>query len=374
MATMEFGVFDEFGCNYFRSIPEAVDHYEQTFREVELEESLGYQYHFVVEHQGNNVGQCQSPAVYLAALAQRTSTIRIGGMIFLTPFHNPMRLAQDAAMLDQLSRGRLEFGVGAGVFEHEFRRWKLPFAERRAMARESMEIVEKAWTQESVTHDGKYWKFDEAIPLPRPYQKPHPPIWFAGRTDESLQYAAEHNYGIGMFLEPDPKAAERFEFWRGLWKQAGHKGPMPRTFITRSVYVAETDEQAREEAAAYLVKAYTYGDERIKRAPVETPEDSPYIVDQGAEVTYTRRLGAEMFQGMTTGIDFWLEHGLAHVGSPETVIRRLEESQKLMGFDIFGGSFRWGGMPDELVMKSIRLFGEKVMPAFSRVPAASASV
>ena len=97
-------------------------------------------------------------------------------MVFPLPFHNPLRLAQDNAMVDQLSRGRVEFGVGTGPREHEFTRWNLPFSERRAMAIEALEIIEKAWTEESVTYEGKYWQFDEAIPLPRPYQKPHPPI------------------------------------------------------------------------------------------------------------------------------------------------------------------------------------------------------
>ena len=359
MGKMEFAVFDEFTRNFFRSVPEAADLYERSFREVQMEEQLGYRYHFVVEHQSNNIGQCQSPAVYLAALAQHTSTIRIGGMIFLLPFYNPMRLAQDVAMVDQLSRGRVEFGAGVGVREHEFMRWNIPWSERRDMGLEALEIIEKAWTEESVTYEGKYWKFDEAIPLPSPYQKPHPPIWFGGVSPRSLEYAANHNYGVGMFLETDTKAAELFGYWRRLWKEAEHKGPMPRSFLTRSVYVAETDEQAREEVAPYLVQTYTYGldrldDTRIGKIQRNDDHHEPH-----------RQVMEKMFKGMTTGIDFWMEHGLAHVGSPETVIQRLEKQHQLMGFDIFGGNFRCAGMPDEMVEKSIRLFGEKVMPAFA---------
>ena len=334
-----------------------VDYYEQTFREVQLEEQLGYHYHLVVEHQGNNVGQCQSPTVYLSALARRTSTIRIGGMIFNLPFHNPMRLAQDAAMIDQLSRGRFEFGVGVGTREHEFVRWKLPWDERRVMGPEALEIIKKAWTEESVTYEGKYWKFDEAIPLPKPYQKPHPPIWFAGRSLGSLEYAANHNYGVGMFLETDANAAGLLSSWRRMWKEAEHKGPMPRAFLTRGIYVAETDEQARQEASSYLPKTYTYGGDYLDSTRI-----GAYRGDAAAE---HRQRGVSMFAGMTTGIDFWLENGLAHVGSPETIIQRLEKQRQLIGFDIFGGSFRWGGLPDALVEKSIRLFGEKVMPAFA---------
>ena len=353
---LDFAVFDEFGFNFFRPSGNALDVYEQTFREVQLEEELGFKYHFVIEHQGNCVGQCQSPSVYLAALAQRTSTIRIGSMIFLVTFYNPMRLAQDTAMVDQLSRGRLDFGAGVGALQHEFMRWKLPWDERRAMATEAMEIIEKAWTEECVSYQGKFWTFDEALPLPRPYQKPHPPIWFAGRSRESLEYAVAHDYNIGLFLDPDPVIAETVGLWRQIWKEAQRTGPMPHCFLTRGVYVAETDEQALEEAAPYLPQAYTWGEDLLESTQVGSFRGDP---------TPDRLRGRAMFEGMAAGIDFWLEHGLAHVGSPETVIRRLKKQQELIGFDTFGGRFRWGPIPDELVMKSIKLFGEQVMPAFS---------
>ena len=353
MAKLDFGVFDEFQFNYFADVPEAVDVYEQTFREVQLEEQLGYKYHFVIEHQGHIVGQCQSPAVYLSALAQRTNTIRIGSMIFLVPFYNPLRLAQDTAMVDQLSRGRLDFGSGLGVRGQEFMRWKLPFGERREVVIEAMEIIEKAWTEESVTYEGKYWQFDEAIPLPRPYQKPHPPVWFAGTSKTSLEYTAAHNYGMGMFLDPDPVFVDVHREWKRLWKEARHKGPMPHSFLTRSVYVAETDEQAMEEAALYLPHAYWWGEDRLERSRFGTGN---------ADIAPSRR---QIHHGLRSGVEYWLENGLAHVGSPETIIQRLEKQQKLIGFDTFGGRFRFGPIPDELVMKSIKLFGEKVMPAFS---------
>ena len=356
MTKIDFAVFDQFQANFFTMVPEAVDYYERSFREVQLAERLGFRYQFVIEHQNSNVGQCQSPLVYLAALSQRTSTIRIGGMVFPLPYYNPMRLAQDAAMVDQLSGGRMEFGVGVGVREHEFLRWNLRYSERRAMGLEALEIIKKAWTEEIVTYEGKYWQFEEALPLPRPYQKPHPPIWWGGYSPTSLEYAAAHNYNVGIGLEPDTVAAERLGLWRQLWKDAEHKGPMPHSLQTGQIYIAETDEQAREEVAPYLVQAYTWGDERVKqtRLGVYRGDDNP-----------DRVRASQIFIDMTTGIDYWLDTGLAHVGSPETVIRRLEQQQQCLGFDTYMARFRWGPIPDELVERSMRLFGEKVMPAFS---------
>jgi len=129
----------------------AADIYEQHIREVQLAESLRYSSYFIIEHQNSHVGQITAPSVYLCAVAQHTSRIRIGTMIYQLPLHNPLRLAQDAAMLDHLSRGRLEFGAGLGTHEHEFMRWNTSFAERRAMGDEALEIILKAWTEETVS-------------------------------------------------------------------------------------------------------------------------------------------------------------------------------------------------------------------------------
>jgi alkanesulfonate monooxygenase SsuD/methylene tetrahydromethanopterin reductase-like flavin-dependent oxidoreductase (luciferase family) len=369
MSNLEFGVFDECSYNWFDSVPQAVDAYEQSFREVQLEEEVGFKYHFVIEHQGHVVGQVQTPAVFLAALARHTSTIRIGAMVFLLPFHDPLRLAMDCAMVDQLSHGRLEFGAGVGSTPDSFNSWNVafPISERRAAGAEALDVIEKAWQEERFTYHGKYYNYDEVIPLPHPYQQPHPPMWFAGRSEASLELCVARKYGVGMFLLPDQRIADIFSLWRRMWKDSGHKGPRPPSFLTRSVYVAETDEQACEEAALYLPQAYTWGEEKFQTVKLGTRE------------TYTkaetdipdRKKGRETFMNMRTGIDFWLEHNLAYVGSPETVIRRIEETHKMMGYDVFGGRFRFGPMPDHLLEKSLRLFGEKVIPAFADKPVAS---
>ena len=125
--------------------------------------------------------------------------------------------------------------------------------------------------------------------------------------------------------------------------------------------MAETDEQAYEEAALYLPEAYSWGEDKFRTAQFEKRET--YYKEEAD--TPERKTGREMFTGMRTGIDFWLEYNLAYVGSPETVIQRIEESQKAMEYDLFGGRFRFGPMPNHLLENSIRLFGEKVIPAFA---------
>ena len=369
MGNLEFGVFDECGHNWYDSVPQAVDVYEQSFREVQIEEEVGFKYHFLIEHQGHVVGQLQTPPVYLAALAQHTKTIRIGAMVFLLPFHNPLRLAMDCAMVDQLSHGRLEFGAGIGGSPDSFRSWNVPFslAERRLAGPEALDVIMKAWTEERFSYHGKYYQYDDVIPLPHPYQKPHPPMWFAGSTESSLQLCVDREYGVGMFLFPDDHIANTISGWKRMWKESGKKVPRPPAFLTRSVHVAETDEQAYEEAAPYLPEAYSWGEEKFPISVIGTEDFS------NKEVRPDRQLGQDMFMGMRTGIEFWLEHNLAYVGSPETVTRKIEESHKLIGYDVFGGRFKYGPMPDHLVEKSLRLFGEKVIPQFKDVPSPVAS-
>tara|TARA_B100000745_G_scaffold77501_2_gene47014 strand:- start:3929 stop:5035 length:1107 start_codon:yes stop_codon:yes gene_type:complete len=360
MGNLEFGVFDECSYNWFDSVPQAVDAYEQSFREVQIEEEVGFKYHFIIEHQGHVVGQVQTPSVYLAALAQHTSTIRIGAMVFVLPFHNPLRLAMDCAMVDQLSHGRLEFGAGVGTSPDSFKSWNVPYSERRLAGPEALDVIMKAWTEDKFTYHGKYYQYDDVISLPHPYQKPHPPMWFAGRSQSSLELCVERGYGVGMFLHPDEVIVDTLNTWRRLWKDSGKKMPRPPAFLTRSVYVADTDEQAYEEAAPYLAQAYSWGEEKFSIPQIGTRE-SP-----NKDETYDpkKEIGREMFTGMRSGIDFWLKHNLAYIGSPDTVIRKIEETQKSMGYDVFGGRFKFGPIPDRLVEKSLRLFGQHVIPHF----------
>ena len=174
MGKLKFGIMDHFSWSMATSATDVATAYSDLMRGAQESEQMGYDFYFTTEHQGQDDAMFNSPDSWLSAVAQATSSIGIGTLIYQLPFHNPLRLAQNAALMDQISRGRVEFGVGTGVNVHEFMRWNIPFEERRAMADEAMEIIKKAWTQECFTHQGKYWQFEEALPWPQPYQKPHP--------------------------------------------------------------------------------------------------------------------------------------------------------------------------------------------------------
>jgi alkanesulfonate monooxygenase SsuD/methylene tetrahydromethanopterin reductase-like flavin-dependent oxidoreductase (luciferase family) len=259
-------------------------------------------------------------------------------------------------MLDHLSHGRLEFGTGIGVAEHEFMRWNLPFFERQKMSSEAMEIILKAWTQDEVTYQGDYWQFDEALPVPKPYQQPYPPIWVGAHSPASLEYAARNNFHVSQNLDIDPTIAEKFDLYRKIWRECNHPGPMPRTFLTRAVHVAETDEKAKAEAEGPLLESRRLGREGLSNTRIGY---------QGRnEGTPSQNELARVFQGMGTSLDFWIDNGLALVGSPETVTAKLQEQRELIGYDIFSAAHRIGRMPKEQSLNSLKLFAKEVMPAF----------
>lgn len=369
MAKLLLGLYDVFTQATMAASPVAADVYDDHLRTAQEAERLGYRYYFSIEHQTSTISYLSAPNVYLTALARHTSDIRFGVMIYQLPFHNPIRLAQDAAMLDHLSRGRLEFGAGTGVSPHEFLRWNMPFERRREISEEALEIILKAWTEDSVTHDGEFFQCLEVLTTPKPYQQPHPPVWFAAHSAASFAYAARHNFNVSQNIDIDPVIAEKFATWRQLWKECGHTGPMPRSFLTRHVHVAETDEQAKEEAAPHLATPRmadpvfsAAAQERLAQTGMEYGPDGRYAGEVGTPERLELR---RVFRERAKSYDFWIDNGLALVGSPDTVIRKIQEQHDLIGHDVLCTQHGFGRLAPELAKKSIRLFGEEVIPAFA---------
>ncbi len=363
MSKLDFALWDAVG-GYSPKKDTMADVYDEHIRLAARVEELGWHSYFVIEHQ--NVRPITAPSVYLTAVARATSSLRIGTMMWQLPFHHPIRLAQEVAMLDHLSRGRVEFGTGIGVHEHEFIRWGVDFYQRAAISEEVMKIVKMAWTQDEVTFDGKYFHFDEALPQPRPFQKPYPPIWAAVHSDMAVEFAARNNYNVAQNLDTDEVIARKFDLYRKIWRECEHEGPMPRVFLQRQVHVAETDEKAHEEARRFLA----------------THEGGPVPIRGGAVAetrigwgTNARGMGRDSerpddknrgptMQKAAQDYQFSIDNGLALVGSPETVIKKLQEGQKMIGYDLFCTNHEIGGMPKANMLNSIELFGKEVIPAF----------
>jgi len=365
MTTIDFALWDAVG-GYTEKQEQMADIYDEHIRLAQQIEADGWHSYFVIEHQNSPVGRITAPTVFLTAVARATSRLRIGAMMWQLPLYHPIRLAQEVAMLDQLSRGRVEFGTGIGVHEHEFIRWGVDFYQRAAISGEVLQVVKMAWTQDEVTFNGKYFHFDEALPEPKPYQRPHPPIWAAVHSDAAIEFAAKNNFHVSQNLDTDAVVARKFDLYRKIWRECGHAGPMPRTFLMRQVHVAETDAKAEAEAREYLV-AREGAPVLVGGGPIEKTRIGWGTHARGmgkdSERPHDKERG-EVMARAAKDYAYNIDNGLALIGSPETVRRRLEAGKKQIGYDIFCCNHEIGHMPPDLVANSIRLFGKEVVPAF----------
>jgi alkanesulfonate monooxygenase SsuD/methylene tetrahydromethanopterin reductase-like flavin-dependent oxidoreductase (luciferase family) len=358
---IEFGIWDQVQVSEAEVASNRTSLiYDDHLRQVELAESLGFDHYYMIEHQSSFFGHISSPTVMLAALSQRTSTIRLGAMIWQLPFHNPMRLAQDVATLDQLSNGRVEFGTGLGVHEHEFIRWNLNFDSRQEMAEEALEIILRAWTQPEVTYKGKYWQFEEALPMPKPFQKPYPPVWAGVHSRRSIEFAAEHGLNVAQNIDTDAQIAEKFDYFRQVWAGKHGESPLPKTFLMRSVFVAETDELAHDIASEHVPKMYRSGGDELRATRIGTGT-SQYLT--GPKDTQENKNRREVFASVAKSYQFALDNGIVVVGSPESVAKRVQEQRDVAGIDVYCCNFFFAGMDPALVEASMTLFGRHVIPA-----------
>lgn len=350
---LEFGIFDTFSVEEWAS-PDRADMYDRHIGFARLAEACGYTSFFFIEHQNPPTPCVTSPATYLAALANATRTLRIGTMVFQLPMYNPIRLAQDTAMVDQLSRGRLDFGIGYGVVASEFEPWNLSYTERRAMGVEALEIVRLAWTQQEITYEGKYWRFSGARPDAQPFQKPHPTLWMGGHSRDSIDYAVANSFNLANNHGNEQTIAERFAYFRRSLEQKDFVGQRPRALLVREVHVAETDRQARAEAEPFMLQGLL-GRFGVERAKLLRPE----------EASPERIAHARMYSETARSYDYWMDEGLAYVGSPESVVEQIARQRELIGYDVLLAHHSINSMPADLVAKSMRLFGETIIPALS---------
>ena len=353
---LEFGVFDPTAVVDADDPAVTARDYEDHLGDAQLAERVGYAYFFFIEHQNAGFPCISSPTVYLTALARATSRIRFGPMIFMLPLHHPIRLAQDTAVIDLLSRGRLDVGIGSGTRGPEFVPWHIGYADRRDRMVEVMEIVTKAWTERSFSYAGKYWVFTDVEPQPRPYRRPHPPVWVGAHSRSSYEYAAERGYNVSQIFESERAVAEKFDYFRTYWRRLGNVGAAPKTALVRHVHVAETDELALQEAERYMLNGIQ-GAASVGRL-ARLPENAPPDVRELARIYYETAQSAQ----------FWFAEGLAFVGSAETVAAGIRAQQQRVGYDVLLTNHQFAEMPRDLYVKSMRLFGERVIPALAAEP------
>src|SRR5215468_5561206 len=188
------------------------------------------------------------PLVLAAAIAGRTRRLRVATGVSVLPLLHPIRTAEEAATVDQVSRGRLDFGVGRSGFPRAYAGYGVPYVESRERFRESLDVIIKAWTQERFSHAGKYFACQDLAVVPRPYQKPHPPIWIAATTQDTFPMVGRMGFSLvtGLRGADVPLVARYVAAYRAARREAGHPGP-GSVYLRIPVYVAETADRARSE-------------------------------------------------------------------------------------------------------------------------------
>ena len=338
--------------------PEGRDEHEligENFDIMQAAEGTGFDIVWVAEHHFSQHGICATPVQALAAVAAATREIHIGPAVVLLPFNQPIRVAEDYAFLDHLSNGRLEFGVGRGYQPAEAVGYGVDLAHSRDIFAEALDIILKAWTQETVSYDGQYFTVPEVRVRPSVYQKPHPPLWMAAISRGSYEIAGRLGANliyIPSFTQDSPDTSEALALYRKALVANGHDPATKRTAPYKIVYVADSMEQARRELeprTEWFYKQFT----DIVAPPVGQP----------AVPTYEAYAEARDIVSAVTW-DQLVESGAVIAGTPDYVTQRLDETTAQLGVsDVICGT-RIGGLDPKKVIRSMDLMGRHVIPHF----------
>ena len=342
---MEFGWYHEF----HRQVDQQsdADAFAQALDQVSNAERWGLDAIWLAEiHQQAARSVLTAPLTVAGAIAARTSRIRIGTAVQVLPLCHPLRLAEETATIDQISRGRLLLGAGRSGNPRSYAAYGVPYAESRERFYETLEILKLAWTQQSFSFAGKFHSFNEARAVPRPYQQPHPPIRIAGASEDTFPVLGALGYPLFVAvrsgslsgLAPDLRA------YRDAYVTAGHPGK-GEVYLRLSLHLAETDAQALQEAEPSMMQGY--------KALTTQLEGSP-----------NSRRRAELETVRTITYEQVLRDKVV-VGSAERVTDRLLQLREELGIDGILAELNFGSrIPPELMMRSLRLLCEKVRPHF----------
>lgn len=347
---MQFGMFYLFS-DFGNISQERV--FNEVLDEIEYAEQLGFDSVWLPEHHFEVYGMLGNPLTFAAAVSQRTKKVKIGTAIMVLPFQHPLRTAEDAALVDALSGGRLLLGLGRGYQPPEFKGFGIPQEDSSAMFLEGLEILQRALSGEKFTYNGKFYQIEEPTEIfPKPIQKPHPPFYLASVTPRSLEVAAK--FGMSLLRAPQfsdlDSVSKAFDTYKTKMREYGHDPDKLDQPLSVRVYVAPTDEEARAETK-HLVWFYKLLSTLLPGAPGRPAPPSGYE-------NYPRDPGV---LAEVTEDQVW-ERGTCF-GSPERVISQMKRYMHALGTSHFMVQMRIGGLEHDKVQRSMKLFAEQVMPA-----------
>jgi alkanesulfonate monooxygenase SsuD/methylene tetrahydromethanopterin reductase-like flavin-dependent oxidoreductase (luciferase family) len=333
---MKFGVFDHMDD---AGVPLG-EQYASRLRLIEAYDRAGLHAYHLAEHHATPLGMAPAPSVFLAAVAGRTRRLRFGPLVYTLALHHPLRLAEEICMLDHLSGGRLEVGIGRGISAFELGYFGVDASQAQAIYREALAVVLQALTGSTVNFTGAHFRFHDVPIEMGPLQRPHPPLWYGVSRPDGVDWPAEHGVNI-VTNTPAARVRPITERYRELWRAAGRPAAtLPLLGMNRHIVIADTDAAALDAAR----RAYRRWHASFMKLWIKhdaTPPNAPYPDS------------FEALQAMGLGI----------VGSPDTVRAALASQVTEAGINYLACRFAFGDLTLAESMRSLELFTAHVMPA-----------
>ncbi|HEY7163285.1 MAG TPA: LLM class flavin-dependent oxidoreductase [Candidatus Binatia bacterium] len=344
---MRFGTFS---YNQARPwIPER-QAFDELLEQIELTERLGFDDAWFAEHHHSDYGMLSSPNLIIAALARRTKRLRFGNLVNVLPLHDPMRLAEECAILDILTEGRLNVGLGRGVPRDDLKHG-LDRDTAQHRFEEGIEILTRAWTEDTFNFSGTAWNYVDISCRPRPLQKPHPPIYYGATSPDSPAMVARHGWNLALSRQPLANCARAIKSYRDERAKHPELPGAGDAIMVRDIYIAESDEQAWKEATPEITRFWQLATDNVWRGDTISTDDLPRLTERF--FYFPGGLNVKR-------LDEW---GTSLIGSPRTVLRKAREMLETARPDCLVGMFSFGGLSHEQIMRSLDLFATKVMPA-----------
>lgn len=335
--------------------------YHEYLDQMEYAEQLGFDGVCLNEHHQTAYGMMPIPGVLAGALARSVKKAQIAILGRALPLlNNPLMVAEEFAMLDNLTRGRFIAGFVRGIGA-EYHAMGINPAESQERFAEAHDLIVKAWAEPGpFAHHGKHYQFQYVNPWPRPYRQPGPPIWVPSQGSSStIKWAAALRYTYCQTLSPIATVKKFFDMYREQALQAGYEATADQLAWSNCIYVGETDEKAMREARPHLEALMT----RLLKMPMEMLLPPGYTNMEAMKRIKTTRANAS---GKAQSVDDLVKAGVVIVGGPETVRQRLAEYEDMAGFGTSLTKTQFGTLPDDMTRANMQAISEEILPHFQK--------
>ena len=338
--------------------------YAEHLEEMAYCEELGFDGVVFNEHHYSAYGTMPSPNLIASALSQKTKKIKIGVLGNILPLRNhPVRVAEEYAMIDCLSNGRLIAGFVRGI-PPEYIWYGVNPAESRGRFQEAYDLIMTAWTQSVWSFEGEFFKLKDCAIWPRPVQQPHPPIWIAARSAESIEWCVKRHLTCAQVYQTTGQIEDTFGYYRTKANEDGwHAGP-DKFILCRHIYIDESEQKAREfgdPAMRYFFTVFNRGfNEAINKGAVDQKLTAALTSERS--FSYFREGNRERHDFSKLDWQGLIDSGYLIAGNPDSVAKQIQSQMKQIGADHFMGMFHIGNLAHDKVVNSLNLFKKEIMP------------